>query len=422
MIKHHQVLENPKIYQRNILDVVTDSIQYSPATLINGARQTGKSTFIQMSFVGPDNFSYINLDDLTLLGLAKSEPVLFLSQLEARAAIDEIQRTPELLLPLKKVIDENRTTRRFLLSGSANILTLPKLSESLAGRLEVHTIWPLSQGEIHGVKERFIDFAFSEDSPPPVKTWTQHEYLSAVITGGYPEVVLQMRAGRGAEWFNGYLMTILQRDVQEISRIEGLTELPNLLRIIASRAGNLINMADISRMTKMNAVTLKRYVTLLQMVFLITEVSAWGRNHEKRFVKSPKVFLNDTGLLCYLLGLNQAALERERGLLGNVLENFVVMELKKQLGWANERCELLHFRTHSGDEVDAVLETVDKRVVGIEVKASTEVHPADFKGMSELASVAGKRFHRGFLLYTGDRILRFSPDTWAIPISTLWQV
>ena len=206
-------------------------------------------------------------------------------------------------MPLKKVIDEARATRRFLLTGSANILTLPKLSESLAGRMEIHTLWPLSQGEIRGQKERFPDFAFSDEAPKPPKTFSQAGYIEAIVFGGYPEALAQMKAGRGPDWFKSYLATILQRDIQEISRIEGLTELPNLLEIIASRAGNLINFADISRVTKLNAVTLKRYYTLLKMVFLVVEVPAWGNNHEKRLVKSPKVFLNDTGLLCYLRGL-----------------------------------------------------------------------------------------------------------------------
>ncbi|AHF92217.1 ATPase AAA [Opitutaceae bacterium TAV5] len=409
------------MFQRNLIDKVAESIRFSAATLVNGARQTGKSTFIKTAFVEKEGFGYANLDDLNLLRLAKSDPVTFLTQLQERAAIDEIQRTPELLLPIKKLIDEARQTRRFLLTGSANILTLPKLSESLAGRMEIHTLWPLSQGEIRGTKEQFIDFAFSDvppQSPPP---FSQGEYLEAIVQGGYPEALPQMRAGRGPEWFNAYLATILQRDIQDISRIEGLTELPNLLEIIASRAGNLINVADIARVTRLNAVTLKRYMTLLEMVFLIVEVPAWARNAEKRFTKSPKVFINDTGLLCYSRGLNRQALERERSLLGSVLENFVVMELTKQCGWAAMKCGLLHFRTHGGDEVDVVLEAADKRVTGVDVKASMDIHPSDFNGLRTLADAAGNRFHRGFLLYTGHEVLQYGQNLWALPVSALWN-
>jgi predicted AAA+ superfamily ATPase len=278
-------------------DKVLESIRYSPATLVNGARQTGKSTFIKTAFVAGGDFAYVNMDDLNLLRLAKGDPMTFAAQLEAHSAIDEIQRAPELLLPLKNMIDEARTTRRFLLSGSANILTLPKLSESLAGRMEIHTLWPLSQGEIRGRKERFIDNAFSDDKPLKPEACSQDEYLEAIVRGGYPDALEQMHAGRGPEWFQSYLTTILQRDIRDISNIEGLAELPNLLGIIASRAGNLINFADISRTTKLNAVSLKRYYTLLRMVFLVVEVPAWGRNFEKRLVKARRYSSTTQG--CY---------------------------------------------------------------------------------------------------------------------------
>jgi uncharacterized protein len=409
------------MYGRNLLSKVAESAQFSPATLVNGARQTGKSTFLKTSFVEGQGYSYLNLDDLNLLRLAKSDPITFLSQLGDRNALDEIQRAPELMLPLKKVIDESRTTKRFLLIGSANILTLPKLSESLAGRMEIHTLWPLSQGEIRGTKEQFIDFAFSNEEPKAPPPFSQDEYLAAAVMGGYPEALAQMGAGRGPEWFKSYLQTILQRDIQDISRIEGLAELPNLLELIASRAGNLINFADLSRVTKLNAMTLKRYYTLLEMVFLVVEVPAWGGSHEKRLVKSPKVFINDSGLLCFLKGLSREALVRDRGNFGSVLENFAVMELKKQTGWAKLAANVMHFRNNKGDEVDVVLEAADKRIAGVEIKASMDVNPSDFNGLRSLAATAGNRFHRGFLLYTGNEVIRYGPNLWALPVAALWQ-
>jgi uncharacterized protein len=409
------------MFRRNLLGKVTESVRFSPATLINGARQTGKSTFVKAAFVDGGDFAYVNMDDLNLLRLAKGDPMTFVAQLQEHSAIDEIQRAPELLLPLKKAIDEARERRRYIMTGSASILTLPKLSESLAGRMEIHTLWPLSQGEIRGRKERFIDWAFSDEKPQKPEACTQDEYLEAIVRGGYPDALEQMRAGRGPEWFKSYLTTILQRDIQDISRIEGLAELPNLLEIIASRAGNLINFADISRMTKINAVTLKRYYTLLKMVFLVMEVPAWGRNFEKRLVKSPKVFINDTGLLCYLRGLDVKALKRERLLLGSVMENFVVMELAKQIGWADVHCGLLHFRSVKGDEVDVVLEAADKRIMGVEVKASMDVTPLDFNGLRMLAETAGDRFHRGILLYTGNEVIQYAPNMWAVPVASIWS-
>ncbi len=409
------------MYRRNLLSRVAESVHFSPVTLVNGARQTGKSTFVQTSFVNEKGFEYVNLDELNLLRLAKGDPITFLAHLKAEVAIDEVQRTPELLLPIKRVVDEARQTRRFLLTGSANVLTLPKLSESLAGRMEIHTLWPLSQGELRGRTERFIDFAFSDDDPTTPDRCTPAEYLECLVMGGYPEAVAQMKAGRSAEWFRSYLTTLLQRDVQDISRIDGLAVLPNLLELIAARAGNLINFADLSRMTKLNAVTLKRYYTLLQKVFLVVELPAWGVNLEKRLAKSPKVMINDSGLLCFLRGANRQALERERNMIGGIMENFVAMELTKQIGWSTPACRLLHYRSLRGEEVDAVIEAADKRVVGVEVKASMDVSPSDFRGLASLAGAAGDRFKRGFVLYSGDKVIRYGENLWALPISALWQ-
>lgn len=408
------------MYRRNLLERVVESVRFSPVTLINGARQTGKSTFLQTGFVTEQGFSYENLDDLNLLRWAKAEPITYLGQLGAKVAIDEIQRAPELMLPLKKIVDENRATKRFILTGSANVLTLPRLSESLAGRMEIHTLWPLSQGEIRGVKEQFIDLAFSDDVPRLPRAWSQAEYLDAIVLGGYPEALAQMQAGRGPEWFKAYLQTLLQRDIQEIARIEGLAELPHLLGLIAARAGNLINFADLARSARLNAMTLKRYYTLLTMVFLVVELPAWGGNHERRWVKSPKVMLNDSGLLCFLKGLDREALQRERGQLGGVLENFVAMECRKQAGWAKLAVQILHFRDSRGNETDIVLEAPDKRIVGLEVKASQDIHPTDFKGLRVLAAAAGERFHRGFLVYTGNEVRQYDTRLWAIPAASLW--
>lgn len=409
------------MYQRNILKRVAESVRFSPVTLLNGARQTGKSTFLQNSFVQELGFQGINLDDLNLLRLAKTNPITFLSQLNDRVAIDEIQRAPEIMLPLKQRVDQDRSSKRFLLSGSANVLSLPKLSESLAGRMEIHTLWPLSQGELRGVVEDFVGFLFSDDTPRQTAAVSQGELLDIIVRGGYPEALAQMQAGRGPDWFKGYITTILQRDVLDISRIEGLAELPNLLELIASRAGNLINVADLSRITQMSAMTLKRYTTLLEQVFLVVPVPAWGNNPEKRLVKSPKVFLNDTGLLCFLRGLTQEAFQRNRSLLGGVMENFVVMELQKQLGWSGVRAKLHHFRSARGDEVDCVLQAADGRVVGVEVKSSMDLSPSDFNGLRTLSALAGKAFHRGVILYTGPDIIRYDESLWALPIAALWK-
>jgi len=408
------------MYERYLLNPVTDSVRHSPVTLINGARQTGKSTFIQRFFAPQGHFDYVNLDDLNLLGLAQRDPITFLNQFGDRVAIDEVQRVPNLFLPLKKVVDEHRDSKRFLLSGSANILTLPRLSESLAGRIEVHTLWPLSQGELRGTPDRFIDALFDGNLPSGQNPPNNTELLDMLVKGGYPEAVAQMNSGRGSDWFRSYLLTILQRDVRDLSNIKGLAELPNLLSLLASRAGNLLNVADLARTLRFNSATLKRYYTLLKMLFLVIEIPAWSSNYGKRLSRSPKTFLNDSGLLCHLQGADAASLKRDRGPVGAILENFVVMELLKQTGWNRDQCRLFHFRTATGDEVDVVLERQDGRIAGVEVKASASVSDADFKGLKALAQAAGDRFLRGVVIYTGDRLLKFTETLAAVPVNALW--
>jgi hypothetical protein len=337
--------------------------------------------------------------------------------------LDEVQRVPELFPAIKAAVDRDRTAGRFLLTGSADVLLLPRLSESLAGRMEVHTLWPLSQGELEGQPEELVDalFADSLPAPRPPQGGRKPELVDRLVRGGYPEVVGMAAEARRQAWFGSYVTTVLQRDVRDLANIEALTMLPRLLRLLASRSTALLNFADLSRSIGIPQTTLKRYMALLEMTFLLQTLPAWFVNIGKRLVKSPKLLLNDTGLAAHLQGLNAERLVGDRVLLGPLLENFVVMELKKQAGWSRRQPQLHHFRTEAGEEVDVVLEDAAGRVVGIEVKAAATVAQVDFKGLRTLAAAAGKRFHRGVVLHTGPEVIPFAADLHALPISALWR-
>jgi predicted AAA+ superfamily ATPase len=407
-------------YPRNLKSALTAAAGDTPIILINGARQTGKSTLLT-TLEAEESTEIVSLDDLTVLQAIQSNAQAYLTGLQAkRIVFDEIQRAPELFLPLKEAVDRRREPGRFFLTGSANVLTLPRLADTLAGRMEILSLWPLSQGELHQRQEGFIDLAFTDDPFPQCASPSLTELIERLLAGGYPEVLSRPEPRRRATWFRSYINTILQRDVQELSRIEGLAELPNLLALIASRTGGLLNAADLSRSLGLSNPTLQRYIRLLESVFLIVSVPPWFANLGKRLVKAPRLYLNDTGLLCHLLGLDAETLSGNRNHLGPVFENFAVLELLKQTGWSSREVRLSHYRTHAGQEVDVILEA-GQRVVGLEIKAASSLTPDHFKGLRHLKEALGERFHRGVILYTGSRTVAFDEKLWACPISALWE-
>jgi hypothetical protein len=391
-----------------------------PVVLLHGARQSGKTTLVR-AVAEESGARYITLDDLTMLAAAGNDAAGFLGGFAQPLVVDEVQRAPELLLAIKVAVDRKRTPGRFLLTGSANVLQVPRVADSLAGRMEIVPLWPFSQGEIEGTVEGFIDAAFGGAPPVLVQSSSSARLTDRVLRGGYPEAVPIKSAERRRAWFDAYVTTILQRDVRDLARIEGLTELPRLLALLASRPMAQLNYADLSRGTGLPQSTLKRYFALLEMVFLVRLLPPWHANIGKRLVKTPKVLLTDTGLAAHLMGIDDARLARDRTLLGGLLESFVAMELVKQSGWSADPPALYHFRTHEGDEVDLVLERRGGALVGIEVKSAATVSAADFKGLHALAEIAGQRFQRGIVLYTGSEIVPFGAGLFALPVEALWR-
>ncbi len=408
---------------RHLAPSVREALDDFPCVFINGPRQSGKTTLARM--IWPDvRASYVNFDDAAALAIASASPESFLSGFEGKLILDEIQLAPELYRALKSSIDTGRAQLKgklsglYILTGSTNILALPKLSDALVGRMIIKTLYPLSAAEIHKSKDGFIARLkagdFKAGSVP------KYDVVGAIQKATFPEI-REARPAARADWFRSYISTLIQRDVQHIMDIEKTTLLPQLLRLMATRVGGILNEADLARSVKENAVTTKRYRTILDLLFLTVTVPPWFRNAGKRLVKSPKTYLIDTNMACHMLGRDLEDIEKsDPNLFGHLLENFVATELLKQISQPLHQSDLHHFRTGEGKEVDFVVEFPDGKVVGIEVKSADVVTKQDCAGLLELQDIAGKDFAQGCILYRGKQILKIADKIWAIPMSELW--
>jgi len=410
------------MYERFINPFIKDALDDTPVILISGARQTGKSTLCRQ-LIEKEIFKgkSVTLDDPTTLAAVQSDPLGFLQSQDKHLIIDEVQRAPELFLSIKKLVDEDRTHRRFILTGSSEVMTLPQVSDSLAGRIEIHHLWPLSQEEIKGKKSSFLDILIDPNGRFPDKECPWEMLVQNMIIGGYPEVLKRDTEIRRGKWFASYITAILQKDIKDLSNIEGLPQLPNILQLLAIRAGSTINFSDISRLSGVKNTTLQRYTALLEQVFLINKIAAWTPNADGKYVKSPKIYINDSGLLCYLRGEGWELLD-DRTTAGLILENFVSMEIVKQITWSPTYLKPYHFSTHKGAEVDIILEDKYRNLYAIEVKSKASVNEKDFRGLKQFAALAGHRFKKGILLYTGNQTIGGFGDgsLQAVPISSIW--
>lgn len=409
------------MFPRHIEPLLTDALADTPVVLLNGARQTGKSTLVQ-GLAERQGRRYLTLDDRVVLAAARADPAGFVAGLSGPVVMDEIQRAPALFLDIKAAVDRERSPGRFLLTGSANVLLLPALADSLAGRMEILTLCPLSGREMAGdaVFNRadfLFDGALGAISLPACN---REDLVERLLQGGFPEAVSRSSAKRRSAWFESYLQTVLQRDVRDLANLEQLTEVPHLLQLLATRSASLLNQAEISRASRLTQTTLKRYLSLLETLFLVQRVPAWARNSGKRLVKAPKVFLPDTGLLSWLLDLSPEKLLGLPGLPGQLVETYVACELLKHLAFSDKGLSLWHYRTQTDIEVDFVLENRLGQLTGIEVKASASIDRADFKGLRHLQETEGSSFQRGIVFYSGRELVAFSDCLFAVPLSFWW--
>ena len=405
--------------RRNIEDSIRLAMSDTPVVLLNGARQTGKTTLAEM-IAENTGAQYFTLDDAATLALAAGDPVGFIRNLSGPVVLDEIQKAPDLFPAIKLAVDKDRRPGRFLLTGSANVMTLPRLSESLAGRMEVIPLFPFSAGELAGQREGFLKRLFDGTLAEAKLLSAKDDLPARLVRGGFPEAVQRVADDRRAAWFASYISTLLQRDVRDLARVETLHALPNLLKLLATRASGLLNLADVGRDTSLPHTTLTRYLALLETVFLVHRLPAWSPNLGKRLVKAPKLHLVDTGLACHLVGADPRRLNEDRTWLGRILETFAVGELRKQVSWTDPRMTLYHFRTAAGSEVDVVLEKSNGSVAAVEVKASATVGTSDFAALQALRDPLGQRFQSGIVLYLGDQVIPFGDKLWLVPLPALW--
>jgi len=408
------------LYPRYLESRIREALLDSPVVLIHGPRQCGKTTLAQL--IGDElGYTYFTFDNDLQRAAAQSDPVGYAADLPERTVLDEIQRVPELFTSLKMTVDARRENGRFILTGSANVLLVPKLADSLAGRMEILRLHSLSQAELTGLKSDFIPSLF-EGNFKAGRTGQRlgNTLAELVVSGGYPAALSRATVRRRAAWYRDYVDTLIQRDISNLARISALDALPRLLALAAAQTACLVNISELAAPFQISRPTVREYMTLLSRIFLVEELPPWYSNRMKRLIKTPKLHLGDTGLACTLLGMDGKTLWQNRPLFGRLVETFVYQELRKQAGWQEEAVTFSHFRDKDKVEVDVVLES-GGRLAGIEVKAGATVTGDDFKGLRKLQDATTERFSAGVVLYDGEAVVGFGNRLYAVPISSLWQ-
>lgn len=413
-------MTDPVFHPRFSLSHLTEALQDTPVVLIHGPRQCGKTTLARA--VGDAaGYAYISFDDDVLRASVLADPVGFVSDFPDKVVLDEVQRVPELFTALKVAVDRDRRPGRFILTGSANVLLVPKLADSLAGRMEILRLHPLAQSELAAKQPNFLDALFGDGFKTNQQARLGKELADRIAAGGYPAALARPSSRRRATWYRDYIETLVQRDVRDMARISSLDVLPRLLTLSAGQTARLLNVSDLASPFQLSRPTIRDYVTLLARVFLLEELPPWHNNRFSRLVKTPKLHLGDTGLACALLGVDAAALWADRTLLGQLLETFIFQELRRQASWRDDPINFYHFRDKDGVEVDIVLEGSGQRVAGVEVKASATVTASDFRGLRKLKESLGERFSGGVVLYDGEVTTPFGEKLFAVPIRSLWD-
>lgn len=409
------------LYPRHVERRLTQALADSPVVLIHGPRQAGKTTLARM--VGERlGYDYISFDDDVARAAAETDPVGFVGGLSERVILDEVQRVPFLFAALKSSVDRQRRAGRFMMTGSANVLLVPKLADSLAGRMEILRLHPLSQSELERSPSGFLDALFGGRFETASWERLGSAMAARIAAGGYPAALARPAGRRRAVWYENYVETLVQRDVRDLARISGLDTVPRLLSLAAAQTARLLNVSDLAAPFQLSRPTIRDYVTLLERVFLIDILAPWHSNRLSRLVKTPKLHLGDTGLACAELGVDDAGLASDRPLLGHLLETFVFQELRRQAGARDEPLTFFHFRDRDGAEVDVVIERGARELAGVEVKAAGTVTSRDFRGLRRLQEAAGKRFVGGVVLYDGETSAPFGDGLHAVPIRALWEM
>lgn len=406
------------MFPRFIEASVRDALADTRVVAIAGPRQSGKSTLARS--IAGKTATYLSLDETVTLRAAADDPTGFVRRMRGLTVIDEIQRVPELMLAIKLAVDEDPTPGRFLITGSADIRTVPTIQDSLAGRIQVFELLPLSRDEMVGRRSTFIADVFAGRLPVG-KALEPDELQRLVAIGGFPEAVARTRRSRRIDWFEAYATAIVAQDIADIASLDRRRDMPRLVELLSQHCSETVNLTQLGAQLGMDRKTVDRHVGVLEQMFLVRRVRPWFRSAVKRLAKAPKMHFLDAGLAAAMRKINPEALGPDRVSLGPLVETFVFAELSKQASWSGERVSIYHYRDHDGGEIDFILENRERKVVAIEVKAGSTVRPEAFAAMRRLSGVLKEAFALGVILYDGRTRLQYDDRLWAVPVSSLWS-
>lgn len=404
---------------RGLAGTVVEAMRESRVVALLGPRQAGKSTLARMLAVDRLPADYLTFDDEPVRSLASGDPQGFVAGLGRRTVIDEVQRVPELLLAIKSRVDRDGAPGQFLLTGSANLRRIPTVADALPGRVDYLTLWPFTQGEIHGRREDFLARLFRGEVPTVLNAPIgRHEYSEILLAGGFPEARVRAAASR-RRFFDSYVASIVDRDVADTSRVHDPASVGTMLGLVAARSGSVARYDALARDAGIDGKTAKGHLDVLERLFLVRIRWPWHVNLGQRQVKAPKLYVADPGLLAALVGADAVRVRDDEGLAGALFETFVATELERQASWSPEPLRFWHYR-EADREVDVIIERPSGEIVGVEVKASATVRARDFRGLVHMRERMGLRLVTGVVLYAGERTLPFGERLWAIPLQALW--
>jgi len=421
----------PSIVARRLKEVVLSRLQDESVVVLQGPRAVGKSTLLgelaNSLNTGEARVEIVDLDDLATRTAAQADPALFVRG-TAPIMIDEFQHVPELLDAIKSELNRDGSPGRFVLTGSTRYAALPATAQALTGRAHLIDVLPLSQGEITGSRENFASALLSDPRSlvsMQAPATPREEYIRRVVAGGFPSALRRASPASRTRWFDDYVRLVVERDVMDLSRVRQRRQLPLLLRQLASQTGQILNVANASVALGIEQSTTENYTKLLETVFLIQRLPAWGTTLGSRVAASPKIHMIDSGLASYLLRLSEsrlaAASAQSLTEFGHLLETFVVGEICRQLDWLDSPVHRGHWRTRTGEEIDLILEREDGKVVAVEVKAGSQVRASELGSQMALSRKLGDQFLAGVTLYTGTRAYTHDTDFHVIPIDRLWR-
>lgn len=405
---------------RHIRSDVLAALKDTRVVVVLGARQVGKSTLVEDIAATTGAKTLVSLDDHVIRSNAERDPTGLISDLVVPAVIDEVQRVPDLLLSIKRRVDRDKTPGQFLLTGSANLITAPRIADALTGRAEYHRLWPLTQAEIRGTRGTLLPALFAGKAPAlSQQPIGRRGYAEIIAAGGYPEARIR-ESKRRSGYFASHVETLIVRDMLDIARVGDHHAIRRLLDAFAATSASLVSYAGLARDLSIDLKTAQAHIDLLETLFVIRRLPAYSGNLLNRVVKTPKGYVTDSGMLLHLLGGDAERIVTDGKIAGLAFETFAVMELLRHAEWLDHPPRPFHYRDRDGREVDLVLEHPNGGVVGIEVKAAASIHNSDLAGLRYLRSKLGDRFLGGAVVYTGEATVPFGDRLFAVPLSALW--